>query len=338
MTRRQLLALPAAASVLRLPALSQQSYPGVVYREYALCLPDYLRGLAEEAYQRRNREIARITTPEAIHARQRWARQTFWQIAGGELERTPLNARKVGGFERAGYRLEKIVYESRPQFHIPANLYIPTTGAPPYPAVLFQLGHSRNGKAWDMYQRCCQGLARLGYVVLAFDPMGQGERVYYPKAGGNGTRLPSSDDEHTVPGKQMLLLGDTSSRMQVWDAVRSLDYLASLPMVDPKRMGSTGQSGGGTITMLLMAVDDRLAAAVICSGNTENVACANFIPPGSTDDAEQDLVGSGPRGFDRWDTMYPFAPKPLLVSVSDKDSFGTYSPRYISNGWEEFGK
>ena len=88
--------------------------------------------------------------------------------------------------------------------------------------------------------------------------------------------------------------------------------------------------------MALVAADDRLAAAVECSGNTENVACANFIPPGSTDDAEQDFVGSGPVGFDRWDTMYPFAPKPMLVTVSDKDFFGTYSPHYITNGWEEF--
>lgn len=338
MTRRQLFALPAAAAVVRRPAFSQQQFPGVAYREYPRCLPDYIRGLAAEAYDRRNREIAKLLTPAAVRARQRWARETFWKLAGGELERTPLNARKTGEFERPGYRVEKVVYESRPRFHISANLYIPATGTPPYPAVLFQMGHSGNGKAWDLYQRCCQGLVKLGYVVLAFDPMGQGERVYYPDSSGVNSRLASADTEHSMPGKQMLLLGDTSTRLQVWDAVRSLDYLASLPIVDPKRMASTGQSGGGTLTMLLMAVDDRLAAAAVASGNTENVACDHFIPPGSSDDAEQDFIGSGPVGFDRWDTMYPFAPKPLLVSVSDKDFFGTYSPRYISNGWREFRK
>jgi cephalosporin-C deacetylase-like acetyl esterase len=279
-----------------------------------------------------------LTTPEAIQARQRWARETFWKLVGGQLERTPLEPQKVGSFERDGYRVEKVVYQSRPRFHVPANLYIPTRGVPPFPAVLFQMGHSHNGKAYLTYQRCCQGLVRLGFVVLAFDPMGQGERIYYPDASAVDSRLTSPDNEHTVPGKQMLLLGDTSTRMQVWDAIRSLDYLASLPMVDAKRIGTTGQSGGGTLSMLLMAADDRLAAAVVCSGNTENVACANFIPPGSTDDAEQDLLGSGPVGFDRWDTMYPFAPKPLRITVSDKDFFGTYSPDYISNGWEEFQK
>ena len=310
----------------------------MAYRDYARCLPDYLRELAEQAYRRRNHEIARLKTPEAIRVRQQWARETLWKLAGGEPERTPLEARQLGSFERDGYRLEKILYQSRPQFHIPANLYIPTAGSAPYPAVLFQMGHSDNGKAYASYQRCCQGLARLGYVVLAFDPMGQGERVYYPDATGAHTRLPSSDDEHTLPGKQLLLLGDSSARLQLWDAIRSLDYLASLPMVDAKRIGVTGQSGGATQTMALIAVDDRLAAAVECSGNTENVACANFIPPGSTDDAEQNFAGSGPVGFDRWDTMYPFAPKPLLVTVSDKDFFGTYSPEYIRNGWEEFQK
>jgi cephalosporin-C deacetylase-like acetyl esterase len=323
---------------MRWPALAQKPYPGTAYRDYSRCLPDYLRALANEAYERRNREIARLTTPEAVQARQRWARDTFWKLVGGQPERTPLEARTVGSFERDGYRVEKVLYQGQPELFIPANLYIPTHGVPPYPAVLFQMGHSRNGKAYIPYQRCCQGLVRLGYVVLAFDPMGQGERVYYPGADGVNSRLSSSDDEHTVPGKQMLLYGDTSSRMQVWDAMRSLDYLASLRIVDAKRMGTTGQSGGGTLSMLLMAADDRLAAAVVCSGNTENVACANFNPPGSTDDAEQDFAGSGPVGFDRWDTMYPFAPKPLLVTVSDKDFFGTYSPEYITSGWEEFQK
>ena len=338
MTRRQLLALPGAAAFLRLPALSQKPYPGTGYRDYSRCLPDYIRAFAQKAYQQRNEEIARLITAEAVKTRQRWARETFWKLAGGEPEHTPLHGRTVGSFERDGYRVEKVLYESRPELHVPANLYIPKQGVPPYPAVLFQMGHSRNGKAYIPYQRCCQGLVRLGYVVLAFDPMGQGERVYYPGADGVNSRLASPDNEHTVPGKQMLLLGDTSTRWQVWDAVRSLDYLAALPMVDAKRIGTTGQSGGGTLSMFLMAVDDRLAAAVVCSGNTENVACANFIPPGSTDDAEQDFVGSGPLGFDRWDTMYPFAPKPLLVTVSDKDFFGTYSPDYITSGWEEFQK
>jgi cephalosporin-C deacetylase-like acetyl esterase len=136
----------------------------------------------------------------------------------------------------------------------------------------------------------------------------------------------------------MLLTGDTCSRLQVWDAVRSLDYLSAHPLVDPQRVASIGQSGGGTLTMLLAAADDRLAAAAVCMGNTENVACAHFIAPGSTDDAEQNLIGGARVGFDRWDLLYPQAPKPLWIGVSDIDAYGTYSPNYISSGWEEFEK
>lgn len=301
-------------------------------------MPDYLRGLAEKARMTRESAISRLTSKDAVRARQAWVRETFWRLTGGMPDRTPLNTRKVGAFERPGYSVEKIIYESFAGLHIPANLYVPKVGKPPYPGVLFQMGHSLNGKAADPYQRCCQGLVRLGYVVLAFDPMGQGERVYYPDASGKRTRLPSADDEHTVPGRQMILKGYTCTRLQVWDAVRSLDYLASHPLVDPKRLASTGQSGGGTLTMLLAAVDDRLACAAVSAGNTENFACLDFNPPGSTDDAEQNLLNAGPAGFDRWDLLYPMAPKPLWIGVSAKDFFGTYSPSYIVNGREEYAK
>jgi len=312
------------------------AYPGVKYRDYFRCLPDVLDELAARAYQTRNRQIASLTTPAAVRKRQQWARETFWRLVGEAPERTPLNLRTVGSFEREHYRVEKLIYESQPDFHVSANLYIPKSYKPPFPGVLFQMGHTANGKAGATYQRCCQGLAQLGFLVLGFDPMGQGERIYYPK--DVGPRGPSATDEHSHAGRPMLLVGQSATRMQVWDGIRSMDVLAAHPLVDAKRIGATGQSGGGTTTMFLSAVDNRIAAAVVCSGITENFACANFDAPGSTDDAEQDFVGSGTVGFDRWDLLYPLAPKPLLVSVSNRDFFGTYSPRYISSGWEEFQK
>ena len=302
----------------------------IEYRDYSRVLPDFLSTLARDAYERRNQAIARLTTPAAIRARQQWVRETFWRLVGGMPERTPLSPRTTGAFERDGYRVEKLIYQSRPGLFVPANLYLPKSAKPPYPGVLFQMGHSGNGKAAEPYQKCCQGLARLGYIVLAFDPMGQGERA--------AARIDSADAQHTIPGRQMLLAGDTATRLQVWDAVRSLDALAAHPLVDPKRLASTGQSGGGTLTMLLMAVDDRLAAAAVSCGNTENYACANYNPPGSTDDAEQNFIASAPAAFDRWDLLYPIAPKPLLVLASARDFFGTYSPRYLTSGREEFEK
>jgi dienelactone hydrolase len=326
-TRRELFQLAA-----------QAAYPGVSYRNYPRVVPDFLARLAREAYEKRNRELARLTSADTIGARQRWARETFWNIIGGQPPRTPLNIRSTGSFTRAKYRVERLLYESQPNLHVSANLYIPTFTQPPFPGILFQMGHAPNGKASATYQSCCQGLVQLGFLVLAFDPMGQGERIYYPDASGTRTRLSSPDEEHSVAGRQMLLAGDSASRLQVWDAIRSLDVLEAHPLVDKKRLATTGQSGGGTLSMFLIAGDDRLAAAVVCSGNTENFACANFNAPGSTDDAEQNFPGSGPLGWDRWDLLYPFAPKPLLITVSDRDFFGTYSSNYVSSGWEEFQK
>jgi dienelactone hydrolase len=321
LTRRELLAFGTALPLLRAQA----------YRSYSSCLPDYLRGLAQETYVRRNQALAALQTPAAVHERQRWARETFWKLAGGMPARTELNVTTTGAFERPGYRLEKLYYESQPGLYVSANLYVPLNRTPPFPGVLFQMGHSLIGKAAAPYQKCCQGLARLGYLVLAFDPAGQGERIMYPS-------LPSVDDEHTIDGKLLLLSGGTATALQTWDAIRSLDVLAAHPQVDKTRLASTGQSGGGTLTMFLAATDDRLSCAAVSSGNTENLACADFEPPGSTDDAEQDFVGGGPAGFGRWDTLYPMAPKPLLILVSAKDWFGTYSPNYLKNGREEFAK
>lgn len=334
MTRREWLSLCAASCAGQEPT----AYPGVAYRQYSKCMPQYLRELALAAYKRRNDEIAKITTAELVDARKKWARQTFWSLIGGAPERTPLNARVTGKLDRAGYRVDKVIFESRPGLHITGNLYVPLRGRGPFPAVLVQMGHSPNGKAYGSYQRLCQGLVKLGFVAFGFDPMGQGERIYYPDASGRRTRLGSVDDEHSMAGRQMLLTGDSATRMHTWDAVRAVDYLSSLPFVDRTRLGTTGQSGGGTASMFLLAVDDRIDAAAISSGNTENFACGAFSAPGSTDDAEQNFPGAGPLGFDRWDTLYPFAPKPLLICVSDKDFFGTYSPQYIANGWEEFQK
>jgi cephalosporin-C deacetylase-like acetyl esterase len=316
------------AAAFAAPALRAQ----IGYRDYARCLPDYLSSLAAAAYARRNQRVAALRTPEEIRSYQAWARATFTRLAGRLPERSALNVRTVGAFERDRYRVEKLVYESRPGLFVTANLYLPRAGTAPYPGVLFQMGHSAPGKAYPLYQRCCQGLVQLGYMVLAFDPIGQGERS------SRATPPRSPTQEHSAVGHKMLLVGETATGAMLWDAIRSLDVLAAHPQVDARRLASTGQSGGGTLTMILAAMDERLAVAAVSSGNTENFALEPFLAPGSSDDAEQDLIGSGPLGFDRWDMLWPIAPKPLLVAVSAHDFFGTYSPAYERSGREEFGK
>ncbi len=300
------------------------------YRDYSRCLPDYITRLANEARIRRDGALSKLSSPGAIQQRQAWVRLTFQNLIGGLPSRTDLNLQLAGSFDRRGYKVQRLRYESRPKFFVTADLYMPEGGGP-FPGVLFQMGHAADGKAYGPYQRACQSLARLGFAVLAFDPIGQGERVNYAREGANATRLPSVDDEHSVPGKQLLLVGETCSQLQLWDAIRSLDVLADHERVDKTRLASVGQSGGATVSMMLAAVDPRLTTVAVMSGNTENFACPGFLSPGSVDDAEQNFVGSGPVGFDRFDLLYPFAPKPLLISVSEKDFLGTYSPNYLAN-------
>lgn len=199
------------------------------------------------------------------------------------------------------------------------------------PAILGPLGHSQNGKAWPSYQKLFTNLARKGYVVLAYDPFGQGERIEYPGARTGVSALGGGTSEHEHAGRRLILLGANFGLFRAWDGIRGIDYLLTRPEVDPDRIGCCGQSGGGTLTQFLAALDDRIRVAVVSEGNTENLAHENVEPPGSADDAEQNIVPALARGIDRADLLYAFAPKPLLMTVTLHDAGHTYSPEYVAS-------
>ncbi len=169
--------------------------------------------------------------------------------------------------------------------------------------------------------------------MLAFDPFGQGERRQYldPRT-GKGLYGPTA--EHSLAGKPMLLFGSQFEQYRVWDGIRAVDYLLSRPEVDPERIGCTGQSGGGTMTLYLAALEPRIKVAAASDGKYENLAGPSYAPPGGTADAEQNIVGSLPEGIDRGDLLLAFAPKPLLIMYSRTDSGLTYSPTYVKGTQE----
>src|SRR5262249_10436209 len=127
------------------------------------------------------------------------------------------------------------------------------------------------------------------------------------------------------------LLGTNFGLFRVWDGIRGIDFLLTRAEVDPERIGCCGQSGGGTLTQFLAALDSRIRVAVVSEGNTENLAQADVEPPGSADDAEQNIVPALSYGIDRADLLYTFAPKPLLMTVTLHDAGHTYSPEYITS-------
>ncbi len=296
-------------------------------RNFWVDWPSYLTVEMNQARSRRLAALASIHSKAQLQERITMVRSKLWELIGGMPEKTPLNARVTGTMDRGPYRIENILFESFPKVYVTANLYLPASGKPPYPAILAPVGHSDNGKAYHYYQHLYQNLARQGYVVLSYDPFGQGERLQYinPKTGRS---LYGPTGEHSQAGWPMVLIGESFSLYCAWDGIRGLDYLISRPEVDATRLGCTGQSGGGTMTMYLAALEPRLRAAAVSDGNTENVAGPFFDPPGATDDAEQNIVGSLPLRIDRGDLLLAFAPKPLLICYTTHDEGVTYSPVY----------
>jgi cephalosporin-C deacetylase-like acetyl esterase len=319
-------------------AIHQAGAPGVELTREGTALPDYSRDferylvrLANDARERRKRIINAISTRQDVLDRQKVVVAQLWKMLGGPFEHTPLNPRVTGIVERPGYRIEKLVFESRPRLYVTANLYVPA-GPGRRPAILSPLGHSVNGKAWPSYQKLFSNLARKGYVVLAYDPFGQGERIEYPGSGpGQSAISGGGTGEHEYAGRRLILLGANFGLFRAWDGIRGIDYLLTRAEVDPERIGCCGQSGGATLTQFLAALDSRIRAAVVSEGNTENLAQADVEPPGSADDAEQNIVPALVRGIDRADLLYAFAPKPLLVTVTLHDAGHTYSPEYVAS-------
>ena len=149
-------------------------------------------------------------------------------------------------------------------------------------------------------------------------------------AAAGQSALGGGTSEHEYAGRRLILLGANFGLFRAWDGIRGIDYLLTRPEVDPDRIGCCGQSGGGTLTQFLAALDSRIRAAVVSMGNTENLAQGDVEPPGSADDAEQNIVPALARGIDRADLLYAFAPKPLLMGITLHDAGHTYSPEYVS--------
>ncbi len=307
-------------------ALGGQASKGVAADQPAPSemLKRYLLGQAKQHFDTRRKAIAEVKTRADVERRQKDLRAFFLAALGDLPARTPLNARVVGTIQRDGYRIEKVIFESRPGHHVTSNLYLPD-GRGPFPGVLVPCGHSDNGKAAETYQRICILLARRGMAVLCYDPIGQGERFQLLDAGGKPVIRGTT--EHTMAGIGALLVGRELAGYRIWDGFRALDYLAGRPEVDPNRLGCTGNSGGGTMTAYLMALDDRIKVAAPSCYITSLERLFETIGP---QDAEQHITGQVAAGMEHADYITMRAPKPTLLSVGTRDYFD------IRGSWDTF--
>ncbi len=260
-----------------------------------------------------------LQTPEQVRAYQKRLHAEFLNAIGGFPERTPLNAKIVSVTQFDGYVMEKIVFESQPNHFVSAVMYLPDEAKFPKPwsGVVVTCGHSFNGKGSDGYQRASILHALNGIAAFHVDPIDQGERMQNFDLETKKPRA-SCVQGHNQLGIGSILLGRNAATFEIYDLVRALDYLQTRDDIRHDNLGMTGNSGGGTQTSYLMALDDRVKVA--CS-NCYTCSLYDLMKRNDTQDAEQNIFGQAAFGMDHADYCMMRAPFPTYLGTATKDFF-----------------
>jgi len=271
--------------------------------------------IAQQQLQRREDLIATIRSVADAERRKQSVREKLMAIIGGLPDYSgPLNPRITGRIQADSYTIEKVIFESLPGVFVTANLYRPNQPGH-YPGILLQAGHTQEGKPEG--QILAANLALKGFVVLAFDPIGQGEREQTYDRQVDRALAGWSVPEHIQMGAQSMLIGESVARYFIWDAKRALDYLVSRPDVDAERLGAVGCSGGGALTAFIGALDPRLKAiAPACFVNSYRLLFAG--PDPDSEMSPPNLLSSG---LDMADYVELSAPTPWLILATEGDYF-----------------
>lgn len=291
---------------------------------------EYINSIGQRQLAERKAVVGKIRTEEQARQRMRESREKILrQIGGLPSFRGALRPATTKVHDRGSYIVENVHFESLPGYVITANLYRPKA-AGKYPAVLYSIGHWDEGKIAG--ERIGANLAAKGFVVLAYDPVGQGERVQVMDARYGRSLIGGSTEQHFVAGAQALLAGESVAKYFIHDSMRAIDYLVSRPEVDENRIGASGCSGGGTQTMYVAALDERVkVAAPSCVMNS-----FQMVLPGPTGDSEQSFPGFVAEGLDQADWVYQFAPKPWLISSTEEDFFTPAAAKIVVDEAKQF--
>ena len=290
--------------------------------------------LAFDQLLERRKTIAELDAKNDFVLRQKLVKEKLLRLLGPLPEKTPLNAQVTGVIKKKDYKVEKVIYESIPGFYVTAALFLPNKRKGKAPAIIYASGHTANGFRSETYQHIIINLVKKGFVVLAFDPVGQGERLQYFNEKEGKSRF-GATTEHSYPGAQCYISGYSPTKYFVWDGIRSVDYLLTRKEVDPNRIGMTGRSGGGTQTAFTAAIDDRiLAAAPECFITSMEYVLKSIGPQ----DAEQNLFHMISEGLDHADLLEVRAPKPGLMITTTRDFFSIQGARETYREVNEFYK
>ncbi len=277
----------------------------------------YLQQQVDAAWEQWKADYESRTSVAEITSHYEQLRKKFIQAIGGLPQRTPLNAQITGVVYRDGYRVEKVIFESRPQHLVTSALFLPDSKeySEPYPGILIPCGHARASKAHDMYQTMAALCALNGMAALVYDPVGQGERLQL--LSDAGTEIYWGTRAHIMMDIGAILLGASTAQFEIWDGMRAIDYLQSRSEINPEKIGCTGNSGGGTQTSYLMALDQRIkVAAPSCYLHRIGVQVKNAMG-----DAEQNIFGQLNFGMDHPDYIMMRAPVPVKILAATHDFF-----------------
>jgi len=186
------------------------------YSDHKELLFKHLMRLPGRLFLDRMIAVAQVQTPTDWLMRKTYLLNKYKEILGEFPPKTPLNPKTIGIIEKDDYLIEKLIFESRPRFYVTANLYVPKDRDFPVPAVVCPLGHWEKGKAEPEVQARLIGLAKKGYVALAYDPIGQGERLQYYTAELGKSIVGGPVNEHTMAGNQCFLTGATLAQYRIF--------------------------------------------------------------------------------------------------------------------------
>ncbi|MDR3699335.1 MAG: acetylxylan esterase [Candidatus Sulfopaludibacter sp.] len=278
----------------------------------------YLNGIAHTQLAARREAVSRLHTRADAEHRKADVRAKVLRLIGGLPERHGVpQVKTFGAVQADGFAVEKIAYESLPGFWVTADVYVPASGAGPFPAVVIAPGHGPAGKTEDWSWG--GNLARNGIVALAYDPLGQGERLQYYDTQKKASGVGNPTGEHGEANIPAMLLGDDLARYMVNDAMRAVDYLVARKDVDAAHIGAFGCSGGGTATAYFAALDDRVKVAATACYITSFEELLNA--PTGVQDAEQSIPHFIERGLDFGDWVELAAPKPYAIVSTTSDMF-----------------
>lgn len=289
--------------------------------------------------QERARHVDGLKTEKGWKQRQAEVREKLMKIVGPFPEKTPLNPQITETLVKDGVKVEKLIYESQQGFYVTAGLFMPENLTGKAPAIIYCSGHTELGFRSNTYQHKILNLVRKGFIVLAFDPMGQGERMQYPEPDGEKSRIGGPTTEHGYAGAQCFISGSSLAKYMIWDGIRTVDYLLTRPEVDPQRIGMTGRSGGGTQTAYIAALDDRIYAAATEAYITSLEILLKTKGP---QDAEQNFIHFIDQGLDLADLLEVRAPKPAMIISTTRDFFSIEGARQayaeVQQAYQALGK